>query len=248
MFGTALTISQPATAQREVVNAIIAEQAGAEEAARQSQLRVAQLDEEATAMLAEYRQTTAETDNLKTYNRQLSAQVQSQDEEIAAMVRQLEQIETTASQVMPMMERMLDTLEQFVALDVPFLLDERRTRVANLRDIMRRADVSVSEKYRRIIEAYAVEMEYGRTIEAYRGELAAEDAARTVEFLRLGRVGLLYQTLDGHETGYWNAVSGKWTVDNRYRSAVRDGLRVAKQQTAPDLLIVPVRTPAESAL
>ena len=71
--------------------------------------------------------------------------------------------------------------------------------------MMSRADVTISEKYRRILEAYQVELDYGRTLEAYEGKLGSGDDARTVQFLRVGRVALLYQTLDGKETGYWDA-------------------------------------------
>jgi FtsZ-binding cell division protein ZapB len=237
-----------ALAQSAIVDQVIGVQAGTETAARESQLRIAQLDEEATALLGEYRQIVAEADNLDTYNRQLQAQVESQEEEVQAMLRQLDEIETTSSQVMPMMQRMLETLEDFVGLDMPFLPNERGARVDNLKNIMRRADVTVSEKYRRIVEAYAVEMEYGRTIEAYRDEIANGDEPRTVDTLRVGRVALMYQTLDGAETGYWDTSTSAWVVDNDYRSAVRDGLRVAKQQTAPDLMIAPVPSPKESAL
>lgn len=244
----ALGLTHTARAQNDIVDEVIAEQARTEAAARQSQLRVAQLDEEASALLGEYRQVVAEADNLDTYNKQLKDQVDSQQSDITGMLRQLEEIETTSSQVMPMMQRMLETLEDFVALDMPFLLDERLTRVDNLKDIMRRADVTVSEKYRRIVEAYAVEMEYGRTIEAYRDEITNGEEPRTVDALRLGRVALMYQTLDGAETGYWDMATGAWVIDNDYRSAVRDGLRIAKQQTAPDLMIAPVPAPKESEL
>jgi FtsZ-binding cell division protein ZapB len=244
-----LSFSHELMAQAEVVDAVIGEQARTESAARDSQLRVAQLDEEATQMLGEYRQVVAEASNLETYNEQLAAQVASQQEEITGMLTQLEQIETTSSEVLPMMTRMLDTLEQFVALDLPFLRDERQLRVDNLKAIMRRADVSLSEKYRRIVEAYGVEMEYGRTIEAYRDEIVSNgEEARMVDALRVGRVALMYQTLDGAETGYWDAVAGQWVVDDSFRSSVRDGLRVAKQQAAPDLMIMPVRSPKESEL
>ena len=84
---------------------------------------------------------------------------------------------------------------------MPFLLEERRKRIAGLRDIMNRADVSLSEKYRRVVEAYQIEMDYGRTIEAYDGRLGEGDDARTVQFLRIGRVVLMYQTLDGRRDG-----------------------------------------------
>lgn len=245
----AIALPTLAMAQADLVDAVIDEQIRIETEARESQIRIAQLDEEATALLGEYRQVVAEADNLETYNEQLADQVESQNEEIAGMLEQLEEIETTSTQVMPMMKRMLDTLEQFVALDMPFLMDERARRVDVLKDIMRRADVTVSEKYRRIVEAYGVEMEYGRTIEAYRDEIVANGMEpRTVDCLRVGRVALMYQTLDGSETGYWDNDAGEWVADDSYRQAVRDGLRIAKQQAAPDLLVVPVKSPMEMEL
>ena len=97
---------------------------------------------------------------------------------------------------------------------MPFLLEERTNRVDGLQKLMTQADVSISEKYRRIIEAYQIELEYGRTLEAYEGLIGEGTDARTVDFVRLGRVSLMYQTLDGTETGYWNAEEKKWTVDN----------------------------------
>ena len=106
---------------------------------------------------------------------------------------------------------------------------------------MSRADVSVSEKYRRIVEAYQIEIEYGRTIEAYQGKVGD----KTVDFLRAGRVALLYQTLDGKETGYWDADAKKWVQDNDYEDAIEAGLKVAKKQAAPDFIVVPVHAPKE---
>ena len=98
--------------------------------------------------------------------------------------------------VTPLMGRMIDNLEQFVLLDIPFMLEERTQRVAALREAMANADVTVSERYRRILEAYQIEMEFGRTIEAYEDTLGEGNAQRTLQFLRVGRVALLYQTED----------------------------------------------------
>src|SRR5262249_43775831 len=135
------------------------------------------------------------------------------------------------------------TLERFVSLDVPFLAEERRRRIANLKDMMERADVTVSEKYRRVVEAYQIEMEYGRTLEAYEARLGDSADARTVEFLRVGRVALMYQTLDRKETGYWDARKRQWVVDNEYGHAFAKNIEVAKKMRAPDLLVVPVAAP-----
>jgi hypothetical protein len=143
------------------------------------------------------------------------------------------------------MQQMLSTLEQFVKLDVPFLLEERQNRIATLKSMMDRADVTISEKYRRIVEAYQVEMDYGRTIEAYDGKLGDGPDARTVQFLRVGRIALLYQTLDRRETGYWDSEKKGWVIDNDYRSAFEVGVGVAKKARAPEMLIVPVSAPKE---
>ena len=104
---------------------------------------------------------------------------------------------------------------------------------------MERADVSLAEKYRRVLEAYQVETEYGRTIEAYQDEIVLEDATRTVNFLRIGRVGLYYLTLDGKEAGVWE--QGWHTLDDGYRQAIDKGLKVAKKQLPPDLLVLPLK-------
>src|ERR1051325_3633047 len=170
-------------------------------------------------------------------------QVKSQSERMANMKRQLGEIENTQRNVLPLMQRMIDTLEQFVKLDVPFLIEERTKRVANLKQILGRADVSTSEKYRRILEAYQIETEYGRTLEAYEGKLGEGDKARTVQFVRLGRISLMYQTPDGKETGYWDAANKKWVEDSSYAHDVKEAIRVAKKQGAPDLLWAPVPAP-----
>jgi hypothetical protein len=138
---------------------------------------------------------------------------------------------------------MLDTLEDFVELDVPFLIEERHKRIAGLRDIMNRADVSLSEKYRRVVEAYQIEMEYGRTLDAYETTLGEGDAAKLVEVVRLGRISLMYRTPDGKETGYWDAEKKSWVQDDGYARDVREALRVARKQGASDLLMVPVPAP-----
>jgi chromosome segregation ATPase len=233
----------PAPAQTDAVNAVIGEQVKTEEAAQASQKRVVQLDEETTRMLADYRQSSAEAQSLRAYNEQLATQLQAQQQEVDTMTHQLGEIEVTAREVVPMMQRMLSTLEQFVRLDLPFLPEERSTRIAQLKDMMGRADVSISEKYRRIVEAYQIEMDYGRTIEAYQGQVNN----KTVELLRVGRVALLYQALDGRLTGYWDADAKAWREDGSYRDAVAAGLKVAKKQSAPDFLGVPLHAPMEAA-
>lgn len=224
------------------INAVISEQVKTEENARASQKKIEALDTETAKMLTDYRQMTAEATSLKSYNDELAVQVKSQQDQLNGMSDQLAQIATTSREVLPMMNRMLDTLDQFVKLDLPFLVEERAARLANLKDMMGRADVSTSEKYRRLVEAYQIEMEYGRTVEAYQGKV--ED--KTVEFLRAGRISIMYQSLDGKETGYWDADAKKFVKDNDYRDNVKTGLKIAKKQSAPDFLSLAIHAPKET--
>lgn len=225
---------------------VVGRQIEIDRAAQASQERVNSLDDEANALLVEYRRALADAESYETYANQLELQVRSQEEEKASMLRQLAEVEETSREVGPLMERMLSTLDQFVALDAPFLVAERRDRVERLKAMMGRADVTISEKYRRIVEAYQVELDYGRTVEAYEANLGDGPDARTVQFLRIGRVGLLYQTLDGHETGYWDADGKRWVVDDGYEEGFKEGVAVAKKVRAPELLILPVPAPKEA--
>lgn len=220
-------------------------QTQADRDAAQAQAAVTAIRNRTQDAAGRYAQATADAESLERYNSQLQEQVKSQEEEIASIESQLLEIETTTREVQPLMQQMVDTLARFVDLDVPFLLDERLARVQNLKDIMARADVTISEKYRRILEAYQIELEYGRTLSAYEGRLGQGADARTVVFAQLGRVSLMYRTLDGSETGYWDADKKTWVVDQSYAEAVEEAIRVARGDGAPELLIVPVPAPQE---
>ena len=246
-LGAAWLVAPAAGAQGEgqSLEPLVKQQVEADDAAIASQERVNALSDETRDMLLQYRQYLKETKSLREYREQLSAQVEAQAAEIEFVKQQLVEIETTSREVLPLMQKMLDTLDRFVSLDLPFQLEERRKRVDSLREAMNRADVTLSEKYRRIIEAYQIETDYGRTLEAYQGDLGEGEDARTVRFLRLGRVALMYQTLDGEETGYWDAAQKQWVEDDSYRSAVKQGFAVADKASAPDLLIAPIPAPTE---
>jgi chromosome segregation ATPase len=244
LSGAALAIALAGMAANGVAQTlrnVEAEQKEADKAAQASQAQINDILDKKQDLAGRYAQVVAETESLNKYIEQLSVQVKSQDEEIAGIEQQLLDIETTNREVQPLMQKMVDTLEQFVALDVPFLLDERTERVSKLKELMARSDIAISEKYRRILEAYQIELEYGRTLDAYEGKVGE----KTVEFVRLGRISLMYQTLDEAETGYWDAQKKDWVLDNTYTEAVKEARRVARKDGAPDLLTVPVPAPQE---
>lgn len=211
------------------------------ESAATSQEKINSYAEQVDSKLQTFKTINKETDGLRVYNTQLEKQIASQVAEMTALNDSIDEVSVIERQITPLMMRMIDGLEQFIQLDVPFLPEERAKRITELRDMMDRADVSASEKFRRVMEAYQVEMDYGRTMEAYSGLLNNDGSERDVEFLRVGRTVLAYQTRDASEQGVWNQETLQWEpLDSGYRTQVTKALRMAKKQLAPDLLMLPV--------
>lgn len=207
----------------------------------EAQKQIDDLSDEIDDLLAQYRIALKQTDSIRIYNQQMRDLIASQEAELASLVDQLARIQGVGRSVTPLMLRMIEAIEKFVALDVPFLIEERTERIAELRKIMARADVNNAEKYRQVMEAYQIENEYGRTIESYRGTLKLDDRETTVDFLRFGRIALVYQSLDEAYAGMWNHQTRSWDpLDSSYRSSIRQGLRIARKQAAPDLIRLPL--------
>jgi len=238
-----LMLALPIITSADTLDKAISTQVETDLAAQKSQQQIDTLSDETQQMLAEYRDVLRQTDSLRGYNDQLDKLVISQQNELESIDLQLRNIETTQRDIVPLMLKMIEVMAQFVELDIPFLPEERQARVVQLQTLMERADVTISEKYRRILEAYQVETEYGRTIEAYQDELTIGEETRSVDFLRIGRVSLYYMTLDGLEVGMWDSKSHQWQqLDNSYRQSVDQAMKVALKQLPPDLLVLPVNT------
>lgn len=212
------------------------------------QQRVEQIASQTDDLLAQFNTLAKVVDGLKTYNSLLQRQVDNQEAEMAALAESIDNVALIERQIIPMMTRMLDSLEEFIRLDTPFLMKERTERLARLREMMERSDVTSAEKFRRVIEAYQIENDYGRTIEAYKGTVDINGTPQEVDFLRIGRVSLAYQSVGGQYTGAWDPEAGAFVevAPEKFKTQVNQGIRVARKQVAPDLLVVPVTAPSEN--
>ena len=215
-----------------------------DDAARRSQASIDETVDATRVLERQYAAVTKEIDGLEVYNALLQKQLDSQEQEMADLNRSIDQVSVIERQVTPLMLKMIESLEQFVELDVPFLLEERRRRVAFLGTLLERSDVTVAEKIRRLLEAYEIENDYGRTIEAYKGSLELEGAVREVDFLRIGRTALLYQTVDAEIFGMWDNENRQWIpLPAEFRNQIRSGIKMARKQVAPNLLTLPISAP-----
>jgi hypothetical protein len=114
-----------------------------------------------------------------------------------------------------------------------------------LRNNQERADISVAEKFRQVLEAYKIESEYGRKIDTYKDTLTVGGQEREVNVLRVGRIALMYQTTDTELSGAWDQRAQAWTEldSGEYRSAILKGIRIAKKQASIDVLKLPILAP-----
>jgi hypothetical protein len=217
--------------------------------AQASQVRIDEVVEETRSLESDYKQVLKEIDGLKVYNEYMERQVANQVIELAALRESIDKVSSMERQIIPLMMRMLEGLEQFIELDVPFLREERLNRVAHLTQLMDRPDVTVAEKFRRLTEAFQIENDFGRTIETYNETLNLEGATLEVNMLRIGRIGLYYQTNDSGQTGMWDSAGKRWVSmgGTAARSQVRQGLRIARKQVAPELLLLPVPAPEDAS-
>jgi hypothetical protein len=187
-----------------------------------------------------YARALAEAAITARYNVQIEQQLQSQTEEIASLEQQIGGLDATAVDVQSMLQRMYDELVQFVQNDVPFFKEERDQRIERLSELMASVETTPSEKFRRLVEAYQIEMEYGRTMSAYRQTMAD---GREADMVRLGRITLMYRMIEGGESGYWDNDSKQFVADPDAARGIEDALNIAREEKAPDLIIVPVPAP-----
>jgi hypothetical protein len=216
-------------------------------AAQASQTRIDQADDAARALLREFKAATRHTENLKVYNTRLERQIAQQNQRLKAIDTSIADITGFQRDLLPLTARMIEALDQFIALDMPFHLDARRQRVAVLRARLDDPAIPTADKYREAMDALRVEIDYGATIDSWRDRIALGETEHEVTVLRVGRLAMVARRVDGDAMMYWDRASGAWAVLNGdYADSFEDGLRVANGKLPADLLRLPLPAPAEA--
>ncbi|HEX5340142.1 MAG TPA: DUF3450 domain-containing protein [Gammaproteobacteria bacterium] len=225
------------------VTSVVQAQNNLDKSAASSQKKIDKISAETEAMLNQYLQVAQQNDQLRAYDDQLQQFIQSQQDQMTSLTQQTSQVGVVEQGLVPLMQQMVNSLEQFIKLDIPYKLDERLAAIQQLRQTINDTSVSVADKYSKVVDAYNAEIAAGKTMDSYRGDLLQGGHTRTVNFLRVGHLVLAYQTLDRSETGYWDKKKQQWVVDGNYQDAVTEGIAIANKQAAPDLLSLPVPAP-----
>lgn len=210
-------------------------------ASAQSQEKINNIYDQSQELLAEYRALVEQAENLKVYNDHVANLVADQNATLASLDKQIGTIEGTKQGIVPLMYKMVDTLEAFIKADMPIDIAKRLERVQRLRDVLGNASVNTSEQYRLVIEAYQIEKDLGTTMTTYTDKLNVGGQEITVNYVYVGRVALLAQSLDEKQAWMYNKASGQWeALGQEYLESTKFAIRVAGKQAAVELIKLPV--------
>ncbi len=210
-------------------------------AAAKSQVKIDTIQEQTQDIVIEYRAVVDETEIHKVYNDHVAKLVAAQNAEISALEGQIAELENTNRNVVPLMYRMIDMLEQFVNADVPIKIERRQARVAKLRAIMIDPNVSTSEKYRQVLEAYEIEKDYGSAVEAWQATEIFDGEEISADFVHVGRIALVAQSKDLKNAWVWNNTSRNWEkLGDEYLKDITLTIRMARKQAPYELIKLPI--------
>lgn len=238
LAATFIGLSAPAVAQG--LDRAIATGEQATRRAEQVQQQINQLDDERSDMVGEFRTLLQRKTAAELYARQQAAAVESQEREIASLTDQLTRVDEITSQTVPMLETLIDDLEAFINADLPFRLEERQDRIARLRDYLSDPQISVTERYRQIMDAYTAEMEVGRKTDTWKETITVDDKEVTVDMVLFGRVALVYMDPTGKYAKRYDRETSSWVdLEGKYKPEIEKAIRIIQGKRTQDVMYVP---------
>jgi TolA-binding protein len=238
LAATVVGLTAPAVAQG--LDRAIATGEQATRRAEQVQQQINQLDDERADMVGEFRTLLQRKTAAELYARQQEAAVESQEREIASLTDQLSRVDEITSQTVPMLEALIDDLDAFIDADLPFRLEQRKDRVARLREYLSDPAISVTERYRQIMDAYTAEMEVGRKTDTWKETITVDDKEVTVDMVLFGRVALVYMDPTGRYAKRYDRETRSWVdLESKYKAEIEKAIRIIQGKRTQDVMYVP---------
>lgn len=208
------------------------------------QKRIDRLSEDTEKVIADYHQERKNVETLQKFNDRMRRTIQAQENAMQRLERSIEDASLIERQIVPLMISMIDGLEKFIAADIPFKLQERTERLERIRGYLTNANISAAERFRQVLEAYAIESDYGQSVDTFIEDLNINGENLTVNVLQVGRAGLYYQTVDGQESGYWDKEAREWkALDSSHNEGISHAIRMTQGKETKDLMTLPMLPP-----
>ena len=209
--------------------------------ADQTQQKLDDWSTERDLLEARYRAAQVNVFYLKDRLEVAEAQAHSLDGKVAELERRLAESGRLQASINDTLRTVFQRLEKVVAADQPFLAQERRDRMDNLRTLLAQVDVAPAEKLRRLLEALLVEAKYGETVEVTRESVELDGEDVFVDLLRIGRLSLFWQTPDRERTGTYDPVSARYVeLPESERREITRAMEMASNMRPVELMPLPL--------
>jgi len=209
-----------------------------------SQKRIDDIADSTDKVVGKYHQERKVVEGLKVYNDRMRRTLTAQEVAMTKLEKSIDDASLIERQIVPLMLRMIEGLDQFIAADIPYKRAEREERIQRIRGYLTNANISAAERFRQVLEAYSIENAYGKSIDVYQDTLALDSGELTVNVLQVGRTGLYYQTLDGLVSGYWDKRETGWiALDSSYNEGITNAIRITQGKETKGLMSLPLPSP-----
>lgn len=238
----AWALAAPPAGADEVGEALEASLA-AQRAARDSQARVNRLDDETKALREKERAAQWQALQLSAYADQLEQEAAAEEKKRQQLEEELARVASTGTDLLPLLRRMVVELDAFIAADLPFQQTLRQQRVRDLKALLDDDSRRSADKFRRVIDAYRSEVDYGHAIGTEDAELDCGGVGRgQATLVHVGRIGFYCLSADARNAGVWDAGRKIWRrLDDDAIAGVQRAIAVARGESPPELLVLPVR-------
>lgn len=219
-------------------------------AGARTQVRVDQLDDQRTDIELEYRTVLQQVESQALFVEQQRVFIRSQENELTSLEQQIARVDGIERDLAPMMREMVQALENFINLDLPFQMEGeggRLARIERLYTLIDNANVSPAERYRVILNAYEIESAYGRSLRTYDEEILEGGVPVVVAVLQVGRVAVIRQYPTGNRLTIRYVGSSDWVeLNSSYGSNVAKAVRIAAEVTTPSVFLAPLPGPTDA--
>jgi len=193
--------------------------------------------------------------------------VAQQDAEIKSLNEQIDGVEEWKASIDPMVGKMTTSIANKIKSDYPFDLNRRLPRLQSLEKTIKDPAATVGEKYRKALNIYKLEVNYGQSMEAQKGDHPINPTIRVGDdrfekdedgkvkldknglpvevfdgsYLRYGRLAYVYLQADGSQALRYDLNAREWVELPKSSIAdIRRGVKIASGEAAPNVVRAPL--------
>ena len=194
--------------------------------------------------------------------------VSQQDVEISSLNSQIDGLDDWKAEITPMLGKMTTGIAGQINSDYPFEMERRLPRLQSLENTLNDPATAIGDKYRKALNVYKLEVNYGQSMEAKKGNhplnptirvgddrwVKDEDGEITINkktnlreeifdgsYLRYGRLAYVYLQADSSQALRYDLDAKEWTdLPKKHIADIRRAVKIASGEAAPNVVKVPL--------